>query len=182
MGSTFFLDLPVFSMSEHHSSPPPSPPHLSIPAPPVVQDGGKIDDDDDHYNEDNNNRIAGELVDDFTNRVRPFSIFLSDEKSSPEVLNTTPAAAAMPCPYRRRLLVVDDSSTNMRETRKHVILLYYEFLTLFSLCPHCSKPLRMMLRRMLESRTNAEVLGGEVLVEEADDGLTALKAFKSVTE
>ena len=34
---------------------------------------------------------------------------------------------------------------------------------------------------MLESRTNAEVLGGEVLVEEADDGLTALEALKSAT-
>ena len=38
-----------------------------------------------------------------------------------------------------------------------------------------------MLRRMLENRTNAKVLGGEVLVEEADDGLTALEALKSAT-
>jgi CheY-like chemotaxis protein len=39
-----------------------------------------------------------------------------------------------------------------------------------------------MLRRMLESRTNnAEVLGRELLVEEADDGLTVLEALKSAT-
>ena len=51
----------------------------------------------------------------------------------------------------------------------------------FDLLLHTYLPNRKMIRRMLESSMNAVALG-EVIVEEADDGTTALQAMKKVTE
>ena len=39
-----------------------------------------------------------------------------------------------------------------------------------------------MIRRILESPTNAAAMGGEVIIEEADDGVTALQALKAAAE
>ena len=109
MGSTFFIDLPVFTVKE----PPPIPP-LSAPAPPLVLETDRIvpvssdqrKEDDDQCNEQDN-------------IVRPFALSLGNEKSAAEVLDA--ASTATPSRSRRRMLVVDDSSTNRRDGRHQTI-------------------------------------------------------------
>jgi len=109
MGSTFFIDLPVFTVKE----PPPIPP-LSAPAPPLVLETDRIV----PVSSDQRKEEAGEEVQ-CNEENNIFALSLGNEKSAAEVLDA--ASTATPSRSRRRMLVVDDSSTNRRDGRHQTI-------------------------------------------------------------
>ena len=129
MGSTFFVDLPLFSVKEQSSPSPPLPPPLSQPAPPLVlekdrnvsacSDGGKVDDDHDDKAKDGNDRKREAIFPTrqcYVTPVTPFSSDL-DYKASAGAVSIAVPALTLPHQSRWRMLVVDDSSINRRVRR-----------------------------------------------------------------
>jgi CheY-like chemotaxis protein len=88
------------------------------------------------------------------------------EVSVPENINPT---------AQIRVLIVDDSAMNRYIIQQCNYTLSRRKCSY--LC-HCRK----MIRRMLENPMNAATMGIELLIEEADDGVTALQALKTAAE
>jgi CheY-like chemotaxis protein len=119
---------------------------------------------------DISNHSDGEKVDDeeeedgvIRSTVLPFR---NEEETSEVRANRTATNARMPT----RILIVDDSSMN-----RYVVVLPF-----LKICVDIEIPFnncRKIIRRMLESSINAAVMG-EVIVEEADDGSTALRLLQ----